>query len=82
VFELFHQIANAPSAEVRRYISEHELVDHVKFRNVDFDQHLEKLKARGGDGRVPALWDGSALHVGAEAVIARLKAHGDVGRAG
>ncbi|MBX7099270.1 MAG: hypothetical protein K1X89_16275 [Myxococcaceae bacterium] len=81
-FELFHVIADPGSARVRRYVADHELVDAVRFRNVGFDEHLEKLKARGGDGAVPALWDGAALHVGAEAVIARLAAHHDVGRAG
>lgn len=81
VFELFHQIANSGSAQVRRYLTEHGLAGEVKFKNIDFGQHLETLKGRGGDGRVPALWDGAVLHVGAEAIIARLKAHGDVGRA-
>ena len=80
-FELFHRIADTGSAKVRRFVSERELVEVLRFRNVDFDEHLEELKARGGDGTVPAVWDGERLHVGADAVIARLSAHLDVGRA-
>lgn len=80
-FELFHRIADAGSAKVRRFVSDRELVEVVRFRNVDFDEHLEKLKGRGGEGTVPALWDGTVLHVGADAAIARLAAHLDVGRA-
>ncbi len=68
--ELFHLIADPPSAQVRRFVAEREL--KVSFRNVAFDEHLEKLKGRGGDGTTPALWDGETLHVGADAVIARL----------
>ncbi len=79
--ELFHQIADPGSARVRKLISERELTADVKFRNVAFDEPLAKLKAVGGDGAVPALWDGERLFVGADAVIARLLAHLDVGRA-
>jgi hypothetical protein len=79
-FELFHLLVDAGSARVRRFIAERELVPWVKFRNVAFDENLERLKKRGGQGAVPALWDGEKLFVGADAVIARLSAHLDVGR--
>jgi glutathione S-transferase len=68
--ELFHVIADPPSAQVRRFVAERGLT--VSFRNVSFDEPMEKLKALGGDGTVPALWDGEKLHVGAEAAISRL----------
>ncbi len=79
-FELFHQIVDAGSARVRKFVGDRELMGEVKFRNVAFDEPMAKLKAVGGDGTVPALWDGEKLFVGADAVIARLLAHQDVGR--
>ena len=78
--ELFHLIADPGSARVRRLIVERELESSVKFRNVAFDEAMAKLKSVGGDGTVPALWDGTKLFVGADAVIARLLAFLDVGR--
>lgn len=80
MLELFHQIVDPGSARVRKLISDRELTPDVKFRNVAFDEPAAKLKALGGDGTVPALWDGQTLFVGADAVIARLLAHLDVGR--
>lgn len=77
MFELFHAISDASSAKVRRYVTDHEL--EVRFRNVAYDEVLADLRARGGTG-APALWDGERLVTGADAVIARLAAHGDVGR--
>jgi len=79
-FQLFHRLVDPGSARVRQFVVEHELTAEVKFRNVSFDEPLAELKARGADDRVPALWDGEQLFVGAEAVIARLRAHLDVGR--
>jgi hypothetical protein len=81
MLELFHEIPDPGSARVRRFITERELLEEVKFRNIAFDGPLAKLKSVGGDGTVPALWDGEQLFVGADAVIARLLAHLDVGRA-
>lgn len=78
-FELFHVIADESSARVRRYIADHELGRDVAFRNVHFGDDGEAFAARGGS-TVPALWDGEQLHVGAEAIIARLDAFRDVGR--
>lgn len=77
-FELFHDIADPSSAKVRRYIVEHALEPHVRFRNVTYPEVQADLTARGGTA--PALWDGTTLLQGADAVIARLAAHADVGR--
>lgn len=76
--ELFHQIADEGSARVRRFVVEHALTEAVRFRNVTYEEPLQRLEELGG--RVPALWDGEKLFVGADAVIARLRAHLDVGR--
>lgn len=79
--ELFHAIADQGSARVRRWIDEHELLGAARYRNVVYPEVLADLVAHGGNEQsVPALWDGEKLHVGADAVIARLQAHGDVGR--
>ncbi|MEW5740876.1 MAG: hypothetical protein AB1938_18295 [Myxococcota bacterium] len=78
-FELFHAIADEGSARVRRYVKEHELLSELRFRNVTYPEVLADLTARGGKD-VPALWDGTQLFQGADAIIARLDAHRDVGR--
>jgi hypothetical protein len=52
----------------------------VRFRNVTYPEVQADLDARGGGG-APALWDGQQLTRGADAIIARLLAHSDVGRA-
>ena len=72
VFELFHDIAQAESARVRRLVVDRGLKDRVSFRNVSFDEALADLKARGGT-TTPALWDGEALVVGEEAIAVRLR---------
>lgn len=79
-FELFHAIADASSAKVRKYIVDHELEGSVRFRNTSYPEVQADLTARGGTN-APALWDGSTLLSGADAIIARLAAHADVGRA-
>lgn len=80
-FQLFHLIAHPGSARARKYVSDHELLAAVTFRNVVYEEALAALKSRGGsEHELPALWDGERLHVGAEAVIARLAAHSDIGR--
>lgn len=80
-FQLFHRIADPSSAKVRRFVSDHDLLDVVQFRNVQYDEVVRDLTAHGGEA-TPALWDGTRLVTGAEACIARLKAYADVGRAG
>jgi hypothetical protein len=79
-FELFHRISDPGSAQVRRFVSDHELLRTVRFRNLVYPEVKADFDARGGQ-TAPALWDGQVLHQGAEAVIARLKAFFDVGRA-
>jgi hypothetical protein len=76
--ELFHAIADEGSARVRRFVVEHELTESVRFRNVVYDEPKQRLAELGGTA--PALWDGEKLFVGADAVIARLRAFMDVGR--
>lgn len=79
MFELFHAIGDASSARVRKYVVDHELTEHIRFRNVTYEEVQTDLTARGGTA-APALWDGEKLVQGAEAIIARLVAHSDVGR--
>ena len=80
MFELFHSIPDSGSARVRRYVVDHELTEVVRFRNVTYEEVQKDLTARGGT-TAPALWDGEKLLSGADAIIARLIAHSDVGRA-
>ena len=79
MFELFHAISDASSARVRKYVVDHELTEIIRFRNVHYDEVKKDLTARGG-AKAPALWDGEKLTEGADAIIARLAAHSDVGR--
>lgn len=79
MFELFHAITDPGSARVRRYVTDHELGEVVRFRNVTYPEVQRDLAARGGTD-APALWDGERLVLGADAIIARLQAHADVGR--
>ena len=79
-FELFHRIADPGSARARLFVMERELSGEVNFWNLTYEKPQAKLQALGGDGTAPALWDGEKLFVGADAVIARLLAHLDVGR--
>lgn len=80
MFELFHAIADPGSGKVRKYVVDHELEASIRFRNVTYPEVQRDLMAHGGS-TAPALWDGEKLFVGAEAIIARLIAHADVGRA-
>lgn len=80
MFELFHSIPDPGSARARKYVVEHELTEIVRFRNVTYEEVQKDLTARGGSTE-PALWDGEKLFTGADAIIARLIAHSDVGRA-
>lgn len=80
MFELFHAITDPGSGKVRKYVVDHELESAVRFRNVTYEEVQRDLLAHGG-ATAPALWDGEKLFVGADAIIARLVAHGDVGRA-
>jgi hypothetical protein len=77
--ELFHRIADPPSAEARRYVVDYALEDRVAFRNVAFAEAEADWKRLGGH-TTPALWDGTHLHQGAQAVMARLQAVVNLGR--
>ncbi|ATB50953.1 hypothetical protein [Corallococcus macrosporus] len=77
--ELFHRIVDAPSAQVRCYIVDFALEDRVRFRNVAFDEAEADWRRLGGH-TTPALWDGTRLHQGAQAVMARLQAVVNLGR--
>ncbi|HLM48447.1 MAG TPA: hypothetical protein VK458_31575 [Myxococcaceae bacterium] len=79
--ELFHLIADPPSAVVRRYVVDYALEDRVRFRNVAFEEAEAAWRNWGGH-TTPALWDGEHLHQGAEAVLARLQAVVNLGRDG
>jgi hypothetical protein len=69
--ELFHRIAEADSASVRRRATELGVIGSIALRNVDFESHRAALAGRGGRC-TPALWDGVSLHEGREAVEAAL----------
>jgi hypothetical protein len=79
-FELFHSITDPGSAKVRRWVVDHDFGEHVRFRNVTYPEVQADLSARGG-ADAPALWDGTVMLQGADAIIARLAAFADVGRA-
>ncbi|HKW78159.1 MAG TPA: hypothetical protein VJQ09_03605 [Candidatus Limnocylindria bacterium] len=69
---LYHRVADPESARIRTWIVERGLKPRIDFQNVDTDgaEAFASLGAR----RVPALWDGTALHEGAEAISAALGA--------
>ena len=79
LLELFHRIADPPSATARLFVTDHALEDRVHFRNVAFPEAEAAFRAHGGH-TTPALWDGTRLHQGAEAVVARLLAVVNLGR--
>jgi hypothetical protein len=79
VLELFHRIADPPSAVARRYVVDHALEDRVRFLNIAFPEAEAAWRELGGHS-TPALWDGEHLHQGAEAVVARLQAVVNLGR--
>ena len=71
-YALFHVIASLSDARVRREIVTRGLKALIDFRNVEDPEHGEALAALGGS-RTPALWDGSRLHEGEDAVLAALR---------
>ena len=79
MFELFHRIGDASSARVRKYVTENELFDIVRFRNLTYPE-VEADFVRLGGTEAPALWTGQVLISGAEKIVAALSAHKDVGR--
>lgn len=79
--ELFHVLADRSSAKVRRFVVDHGLEGALRFRSLTYPEVQADFSAHGGT-TPPALWDGERLVEGAEAVICRLLAYGDVGRDG
>jgi len=77
--ELFHRLDEPRSARVRRWVSDHGLLEAVRFRNVVYPEAAAAFAARGGT-ETPALWDGERLFTGADLIIARLQAALDLGR--
>jgi hypothetical protein len=71
--ELFHQIAQPESAEVRRFISEHGLSESVRLRNVTYEEVRTDFASHGGK-ETPSIWDGEHLHAGRDACLALLRA--------
>jgi hypothetical protein len=63
---LYHRLADPGSAAVRRLIVERGLKARVDFQNVD-TEGAGAFAALGGR-TVPALWDGTRLHEGPEAI--------------
>lgn len=71
--ELFHEIVGEDNMRVRREVVALDLKSLITFRNVHFESHRERFAELGGS-RTPALWDGSRLHEGPEAVLRVLRA--------
>jgi hypothetical protein len=71
--ELFHRLTEPESAAARVLVRDLGLLESVAFRNVAFDSHRDALAARGGS-RTPALWDGTRLYEGVDAVGLALSA--------
>jgi hypothetical protein len=69
--ELFHAVADAGSARVRKLVVAHALEAQVRFRNVVYPEVQADLQRHGG-GETPALWDGEHLLTGEAPVTARL----------
>lgn len=67
---LYHRIADAECAEVRRIIVERGLKPKIDFQNVLTDA-ADAFAQHAGE-RVPALWDGTTLHQGKAQVLAAL----------
>ena len=68
---LYHRIGDPDSAAARRRVVELGLKTRVDFQNVD-GEGAEAFAERGGR-RVPALWDGGALHEGRAAVLSQIE---------
>ena len=69
---LFHRIDDPASAAVRREIVARGLKTRIDFQNVNEDE-VSELFARLGGRDLPAVWDGSRLLTGHEAIAAWLE---------
>jgi hypothetical protein len=72
MLELFHRIADPGSAQVRKLLSDRDLLRQVRLRNLHYAEVEADFAARGGQV-APALWDGERLYEGVEPVLARLR---------
>lgn len=70
-YVLFHRLDDPESATVRREIVARGLKSRIDFQNVDSDDGKSLFEARGGTA-VPAIWDGTRLRLGRDAIIAWL----------
>jgi hypothetical protein len=70
-YELFHVIADAASARVRKFVVDKNFKADVSFRNLAYPEVEADFRQRGGK-TAPALWDGESLLEGAEAIEAAL----------
>ena len=75
-YELFHVLTEAASARMRRLVMDLDLGERVRLRNLYYPEVSADFTARGGT-RTPALWDGTHLREGEEAVEQALR---DLGR--
>ena len=71
MIELFHATNDEGSASARKRVVDRALVDKIRFRNVFYAEVQADLDARGGK-TTPAIWDGSKLIEGRDAVLAFL----------
>lgn len=79
MWELFHIIADGDSARVRKYLVEHDLLPHVRMRNLVYPEVEKDFRDRGGVS-APALWTGKEWVSGVEKILACLDSFKDVGR--
>ena len=70
---LYHLIADAACARVRRELTACGLVEGLSFKNLHYDVHREAFEALGGR-TVPALFEGGVLHEGEAACLALIEA--------
>ncbi|HEX9104095.1 MAG TPA: hypothetical protein VF997_17910 [Polyangia bacterium] len=73
IIELFHATNDEGSAEARKLVVDRGLAGQIRFRNVFYPEVRADLDAHGGT-KTPAIWDGSKLVEGREAVLAYLSA--------
>ena len=73
MIELFHATNDAGSAAARQRVVARGLEARIRFRNIFYPEVQADLSARGGKG-TPAIWDGTRLIEGRDAVLAFLDA--------
>jgi hypothetical protein len=71
-FELFHNLTDRGSAQVRKLVVDRALEAQVRFRKRCAYPEVRADLHRHGGSETPALWDGEHLLSGEAAVTARL----------